>query len=86
MEDEFINPSVSDHALILIEYRPHATLRTKSFKLLKTIMDHSDFKIVFAKVWHIRCRGSYMVQLWFKLKELNYALKDLNSFLASYEQ
>lgn len=71
---------------MIIEYSTHVMIRTKPFKLFKAVVDNSNFNRVLIEVWERRCERSSMFQLWFKLKKLKYALKDLNSYMATYAQ
>ncbi|XP_059306536.1 uncharacterized protein LOC132057978 [Lycium ferocissimum] len=51
VEAEFLNPGVSDHSPILIQFRPQVNIHPKPFKLFSTVMNHPDFATILSNVW-----------------------------------
>ncbi|XP_060212076.1 uncharacterized protein LOC132639653 [Lycium barbarum] len=86
VEADFLNPGMSDHTPILIQYLPQTHTHPKPFKLFSTVMEHPDFTNILDTVWGKNIVGTKMFKLWMKSKMLKEGLKGLNHYLASYSQ
>ncbi|XP_019248485.1 PREDICTED: uncharacterized protein LOC109227745 [Nicotiana attenuata] len=87
IEAEFMDPGVSDHSPILIHISQHKKgLHPKPFKLYKNVMEHPEFRNIVQEVWQQRTQEEHINKIWKKLKALKNGLKDLNKYMASYQQ
>lgn len=86
MEADFLNHSISDHTPILIKFGRQRLLHPKPFRLYDSVMEDPQFKNILQQVWSQGGHGTPMQQIWHKLKEMKQQLKDLNRYMASYQQ
>lgn len=83
VEAEFLNPGVSDHSPILIQYTTQVISKPKPFKLYNIILEHKDFTGIVVDTWRKKIHGTKMLTLSQKLKILKHDLQALNTYLVS---
>ncbi|XP_075103570.1 uncharacterized protein LOC142178139 [Nicotiana tabacum] len=89
IEVVYLNPGVSDHPPILLKCNFAAqqqNLNPRPFKIYQTVLHHPIFSGIVKEVWAHDYRDARMSKTWQKLKRLNEALRDLNTYMASYQQ
>lgn len=87
IEAEFMNPEVSDHSPILMHIsQSKRVLHSKLFKLYNNVMEHPDFRNIVQQVRQQEMQEDPMNIIWMKLKKHKNGLKELNKYMASYQQ
>ncbi|XP_060190664.1 uncharacterized protein LOC132619932 [Lycium barbarum] len=77
---------VYNHSPILIQSYKQVTLHPKPFRLFTNILGHTEFPQLLEDVWQQVETGPPIQRIWRKLKNMKNKLKDLNKYMASYEQ
>ncbi|KAF3657941.1 hypothetical protein FXO38_13467 [Capsicum annuum] len=86
VEVEFLNPSVYYQSPVLISVCAYTSLHAKTFKLFTNVMTHPNFKATLQQYWTQDGVAFNMEAIWRKLKKVKHALKDINSYMATYSQ
>ncbi|KAH0705741.1 hypothetical protein KY285_010276 [Solanum tuberosum] len=86
VEVDFLHPSISDHSPILFKYCQQPNLHPRPFKFFINVMEHPKFKYVLQQVWATKNHEQTMENVWWKLKKLKAKLKDINTYMALYQQ
>ncbi|KAH0636255.1 hypothetical protein KY289_036170 [Solanum tuberosum] len=64
VEDEYMQPGVSDHSLDVVHCRQQTNLHPKPFRLYGIVMEHPKFKGIVQQVWQRQRGGKAMENLW----------------------
>ncbi|XP_020252354.1 uncharacterized protein LOC109829726 [Asparagus officinalis] len=75
---EFLTPVCSDHSPALISVGDEDFQGKKPFRFYKMWTKHPEFLTVVNSVWRQEVKGYNMYKIYFKLKMLKHALKELN--------
>ncbi|XP_070028655.1 uncharacterized protein [Nicotiana sylvestris] len=89
IEAEYLNPGVSDHSPNLLKCNcivQQQNLHPRPFKLYQAVLHHPDFAGILKKVWAQDYKDIGMSRTWQKLKRLKEALRELNTYMTSYQQ
>ena len=75
---EYGNPGVSDHSpMHLLLHQSYHQIRV-SFKFFNVWIEHDSFLELMDKVWKQKKGSEVMKEIWYKLKALQPALRQLN--------
>ncbi|XP_019254004.1 PREDICTED: uncharacterized protein LOC109232713 [Nicotiana attenuata] len=86
IEADFLNPGVSDHSPMIMRCGEKRRMYPKPFKFFVNVMEHPEFHARLKKVWGQNKDMNAMLKVSKKLQDLKHELKDLNHYMASYQQ
>ncbi|OIT24741.1 hypothetical protein A4A49_36675 [Nicotiana attenuata] len=86
IEADFLNPGVSDHFPVILRCGEKKRMYPKPFKFFTNVMEHPEFHARLKRVWEQEKNMNAMLKVSRKLPELKHELKDLNQYMASYQQ
>ncbi|XP_058762598.1 uncharacterized protein LOC131635980 [Vicia villosa] len=72
-----MNPHISDHAPIKVDYQKHVKRKLRMFKFLNSVVLEPSFLQVVATSWNQNVKGPAMYKMWRKLSMLQRNLKPL---------
>lgn len=73
-----LNPGVSDHTPISIQFKEVVKRNLKPYMFLNCLVYHKDFLSAVVNIWGRQTGTNHMEEIWWKLKVLKIDLKQLN--------
>ncbi|XP_021717262.1 uncharacterized protein LOC110685110 [Chenopodium quinoa] len=79
VEAIFLPPSLTDHSPIALDILHFQPGKGRPFRFLKCLADHDSFFSTVANAWQAHNTSSAMYRVWYKLKQVKTALKNLST-------